>query len=402
LWSHLRRRETRSGQKATDRPHPQLYWCEAGFGVANHDGKTEKATPRRRQEARREGQIAQSKEVAVAASLLAGLMSLQAIGPGAARTFREQTTMLLGSAGQHTELPTGVLLQSVTSMVSVLPLFMGVLLFAGIAAALAQVGFVFATKAARPKMKNLSLKRGLERFKPAPAMWELTRSTLKLGLLSVLLIAPVADWMDAMKRRKNLAGALEEAHAELTAILWRVVVLAVLIAVADYAWNKWRTSKQQRMSKQEVKREHREQDGDPYQKAARRSRALSYSRNRMLHDVALADVVVTNPTHFAVALRYEPHSPAPRVVAKGMDRMAAKIRREAYRQGVLVTENKPLARELYRRCKPGQLIPAHLFEAVALVLALAYRRRPKLWQAMNSTPPVTAKTPAVATAGAAR
>lgn len=350
--------------------------------MANRDGATEKATPRRRQEARREGSIARSKEVGVAVSLLSGLLALQAIGPSAARAFRQETTLLVGTAASHQELPFEVLQGAVFRMTSTLPAFLGVLLFAGLAGAVSQVGFVFATKGAKPKLSHLHPKRGLERLKPLPATWELVRSTLKLGLLTLLLMGPVNQWLDTMAERKNLTSGLEHTQSQLMTILWRAVLLAIAIAAADYAWNRWRTAKQQRMTKQEVKREHREQEGDPYIKSARRQRAMQYSRNRMLSDVATADVVVTNPTHLAIALRYEPDSPAPKVIAKGADRLALKIRREAYRHGVLVQENKPLARELYRRCKVGHFVPAHLFEAVALLLAMAYRRNPWLWRRM--------------------
>ncbi len=110
-------------------------------------------------------------------------------------------------------------------------------------------------------------------------------------------------------------------------------------------------------------------------KAARRRRAMEMSRNRMIAEVAVADVVVTNPTHLAIALRYDPTEAAPRVLAKGANKLAAKIRREAYRNGITVLEDKPLARTLYRRVKVGHFVPTTLFEAVATVLAVAYRRR---------------------------
>lgn len=350
------------------------------------EGATEKATPRRRREARREGRIAQSREVPLAASLLAVLLALQTMGPSMARGFRDETIVLLGQTPVSSELPTEALQRSVTAMLQPLPGMLGVLMAAGVIACFSQVGFIFATKAARPKLANLSPKRGLERFKPGPAMWELVRSSAKLGLLGVLLIGPVRSWMDAVSERKNLTGSLEDTLAQIFLVLWRVVLLAMVVAAADYAWNRRRTTKQTNMTKQEIKQEHKQNEGDPLIRAARRSKMLAMSRNRMLINVAGADVVITNPTHLAIALVYEPDSPAPKVVAKGADRMAAKIRKEAYRNGVLVTENKPLARELYRRCKVGSYVPAALFEAVALVLAMVYRRRPQKWSSLFGTP----------------
>lgn len=312
------------------------------------------------------------------------------MGPSMGRTFREQTILLLGGVSRSTELPTAALQQSVTTMLQPLPALMGILMAAGVAACLSQVGFIFATKAARPKLSHLSPRRGLERFKPGPALWELVRSSAKLGLLGVLLMGPVRSWMDSVSERKNLTGSLDDTLAQIFVVLWRVVLLAIVVAAADYAWNRRRMTKQTNMTKQEVKQEHRQTEGDPHIKAARRSKALAMSRNRMLINVAGADVVITNPTHLAIALVYEADSPGPKVVAKGADRMAAKIRKEAYRHGVMVTENKPLARELYRRCRVGGYVPSALFEAVALVLAMVYRRRPQKWASLFGTPALAA------------
>jgi flagellar biosynthetic protein FlhB len=130
-----------------------------------------------------------------------------------------------------------------------------------------------------------------------------------------------------------------------------------------------------KMSKQELKEEYKSSEGDPMVRSARRQRAREMSRNRMIFDVGIADVVVTNPTRLAIALKYEDDEPAPRVVAKGANKLAAKIRAEARRNGVPVIEDKPLARALFRRIKIGHFIPGNLFEAVAAVLAVAYRRK---------------------------
>jgi flagellar biosynthetic protein FlhB len=272
----------------------------------------------------------------------------------------------------------------VFDLLGTLPAFLGLAALAGLAAGIGQVGFLFASKAAQPKLNRLSPKKGLERFKPGPAMWELFRSTMKLGLLALVMLGPIRSWMDDAEQVRGFHGMLQATQAQISAILWRSVLLAIVIAGADYAWNRRRTTKQLQMTKQDVKREHKEQEGDPYLKSRRRQKALEFSRNRMIHEVRTADVVVTNPTHFAVALRYDPEGGAPKIVAKGADRLAARIRKEAYRHGVLVTEDKLLARELHKRCKVGAYVPTHLYEAVALVLAMAYRRRPQLWKALTA------------------
>jgi flagellar biosynthesis protein FlhB len=150
--------------------------------------------------------------------------------------------------------------------------------------------------------------------------------------------------------------------------------MGLVIAMADYAFQRHKTNKQMMMSRADIKREFRDSEGDPHQKAARRRRAAELSRNRMLRDVATADVLVTNPTHLVVALRYDPAEGAPRVIAKGADKVADKIKAIARRHGVPVTQDVPLARALYRHCRVGVHVPAALYEAVAVVLAAAYRR----------------------------
>lgn len=336
--------------------------------------KTEKPTPRRKREARREGQIAKSQEVAVAFSLLGGLVGLKVFGPNAARVVMDQSRLLLGLSG--TGLSRQQLQGAALTMLihAVLP-FLGIALFMGIAAGAAQVGFVIAPKAAKPKLSHLNPKKGLQRFKPSTAAWEVGRTTLKLGVLAAVIWVPLRHWVEQLITTRRLDVALAGTAQNAWGLLARATVLAALIAAADYAINRYRTGKELKMTKQEVKQEAKDTEGDPIARALRRRRQAEISRNRMIADVGGSDVVVTNPTHYAVALRYRRPEPAPRVVAKGANQLAAKIRREAYRHGIPVVENKPLARALFRRSKVGSFIPAALYEAAALVLAVAYRRR---------------------------
>jgi flagellar biosynthetic protein FlhB len=160
-------------------------------------------------------------------------------------------------------------------------------------------------------------------------------------------------------------------------IVLRAAALASVIAASDYAVTRFRHNKEMKMTKQEMREEHKTSEGDPMVRSQRRQRAREMSRNRMIFDVGNADVVVTNPTRLAIALKYEPDELAPRIIAKGSNKIAAKIRAEARRNGVPLIENKPLARALFRKVKVGGFVPANLFEAVAAVLAVAYRRRPR-------------------------
>jgi len=334
--------------------------------------RTEKPTPRKLREARREGRIAKSQEVAVAASMVSALIALRAFGPGAARSVVEDTRLILGLAGSN---PSSAAIRSLALemlMTGILPA-LAVSVAIGTAAAVAQVGFVYAPKAAKPKLSNISPKKGLQRFKPGVAGWELGRNALKIGLLVAVTWEPVTSGMTRIAATRSLGRSLSEVGAMIGAVLLRAALLALFVALADYAMNRIRTTKQLKMTRQEVKQEAKDAEGDPHIRAQRRKRATEMSRNRIIN-VATADVVVTNPTHYAVAIAYRPPEPAPRVVAKGTDGRARRIRKEAYRHGIPVIEHRPLARALYRKAKVGMFIPTVLYEATAVVLAAAYRR----------------------------
>jgi flagellar biosynthesis protein FlhB len=311
----------------------------------------------------------------VFASLVGGLLTLRVFGGPAAEVVREETHRLF-AVGSGAELPTGLLVESAGRMIiATSGPFLAVALVVAIVAGVAQVGFKPTPKAAKPKLSHLSPKKGLERFKPAKASWELVRTALKIGLLALLVWDPMRQWADQLSTIRGLDASLEQTVGQAWTLLLRVVALAAVIAAADYAFNRWKTSKDLRMSKQDVKQEHKNTEGDPLVRGQRRRRQSELSRNRMLRDLGQADVVVVNPTHVAVALRYGADDAAPRVIAKGADHLAARIRAEAYRVGIPVTQDVPLARALYRQCKVGQHVPAALYDAVAVVLAMAYRRR---------------------------
>jgi flagellar biosynthetic protein FlhB len=358
-------------------PAPFLPWIGdtvTGAVVSRSQDKTEKPTERRKREARREGQVAKSQEVGAAISMLALVISLRIIGPGVADRIAEHTRSLFATSGRAS-LEGGIGNHVLSMFVGGLLPFLGLAALLAVAGGLLQVGFVLAPKAAKPKLSHLSLKKGLNRFKPSVFGWELARTVMKLGLLIVLFWGPTTAWIDRLGEPLGLADALDFAGSQVWTLAIRAAALALLIAAADYSVVRYRNSKELKMSKQELKDEAKNTEGNPLLKSARRRRAIEMSRNRMIFDVARAHVVVTNPTHFAVALRYEAGEPAPRVLAKGTNKLAAKIKTEAYRNGVTVLENKPLARALYRTVKVGGFIPGTLFEAVATVLAVAYRRR---------------------------
>ncbi len=352
--------------------------------MGRYDDKTEKPTARRRSDARKEGQVARSQEVAVAASLVVAALTVKVLGPATARIFGDTTRDIFTMAGTN-EIPTVALTDAAVRLfIAGVGPFLLVAVIAGVVSGVGQVGFGLTPKALMPKWSKISPKQGLEKFRPSNAAWELVRSMLKLGMLALVVWAPLMGLMDSLDTVTGLDEGINRTLGAATDIIIRATLLMLVIASLDYGVNRYKHERGLKMSKDEIKQDHKSQEGDPQFKAARRRKGMEFSRNRMLAAVATADVVVTNPTHFAVALRYDQEKGAPQVIAKGVDSMAQKIKAEARRNGVMVIENRPLARGLYRRVKLEGFVPSDLYEAVAVVLALVYRRRGRVRNVLGS------------------
>ena len=304
------------------------------------------------------------------------VLAMRFLAPAAAMEIAERARAIFAVAGRATLTPEIGSHVIGMIMIGLVPFLLAATVF-GLAGGVGQVGLTLAPKAAKPKLSNLSLKKGLNRFKPSVFMWELVKAVGKVGLLVAFIWGPLMAWMGRLGEPLGIVDAIGFTGDQVWQIVLRAAGLAVVIAGSDYAVNRIRHNKEMKMTKQEMREEFKSSEGDPMVRAARRQRAREMSRNRMIFDVAMADVVVTNPTRLAIALKYDPDELAPRIVAKGSNRIAAKIRREARRNGVPLIENKPLARTLFRKVKVGGFVPANLFEAVAAVLAVAYRRRPR-------------------------
>ena len=342
--------------------------------MGRSEGRTEKPTERRKRKVRREGRNAKSHEVAVALSLAVAVAAAQLVFPAIARHLMQGMSDLFRLSGSA-DTPAAVAPVARTMFTASLAPLMGLVVVAAVGAGLVQTGFALAPAAAKPKLSHLSPTKGLQRFKPATMAWEATRSVVKIGLIFGVTLGPIRQVMAESHDARGLGGWLPLVAMHARTMLVRAAGLAVVVAVADYAVTRFKTMRTIRMTRQELKEEVRETEGDPLARGLRRRRALELSRNRMIADVTTADVLVTNPTHFAVALKYTVGEPAPRVVAKGAGEFARKLRRLARRHGVLVREDPPLARTIFRRCKVGHFIPTALYEAVAVILAVAYRRR---------------------------
>ncbi len=338
--------------------------------------KTEKPTPKKRKESRKEGQVARTQEFGGWASMLLVALALPVVLTHELESLRELMVSALtwqGDASVHDAFD-GLRRGATHAFVSLIVLGASVLVV-GVASTLAQGGFYLATKQVKPSFSKLSLIKGAKRLFGPQVLWEGAKMLLKSSVVAVLVYAAIRSLMPLIGGFVPIAVVLEIVSGKAMSLIRNVAMAGIVLAAADYAMQRRRVGKQTRMTKQEVKQEHKQSEGDPMVKAAIRSRQLAAARNRMMADIALADVVLVNPTHVAVALRYEAELGAPRVVARGAGAVAAAIRERAKESKVPLVRDVPLARTLYSSTKVGQTIPPELFAAVASVLAFVISRR---------------------------
>jgi flagellar biosynthetic protein FlhB len=248
-----------------------------------------------------------------------------------------------------------------------------------IAASAAQGGIHPATKLLKPDFKRLNPWPGIKRIFGPHALWEAAKTTIKTLALGLVLYVAIQGLLPQLLTAGSLplSATVTAAAGDTLMIIRWAAVAGIAMAVADFLMVRRRNNKQLKMSVQDVKDEYRRSEGDPQLKGAIRSRQLAMSRNRMMADVATADVVLVNPTHVAVALRYDPVKGAPRVVAKGAGTIATRIRALAEQNRIPMVEDVPLARALHKACEVGQEIPPELYTAVATVLAFVMALKAK-------------------------
>jgi flagellar biosynthetic protein FlhB len=334
--------------------------------------KTEAPTPQRLQKARKEGQTPRTQELGTWLGVAAASVLLPMLVGNAFEEVQKLFVQIGSVASQPEPEKISVLLgQALSSfMMTLLPLSLG-LLVVGTASAAVQGGVTFATKPMKPTWAKLNPFPGIKKMVGTQGLWEATKALIKTAALAtvVLVTSDRAQTLVASSGALPLS-AVAATFTDSAILMFRVVaVTGLVIAVADYLVVRKKTRKQLKMSKYEITREHKQSEGDPFMKAHRKGVALSMSRNRMMSEVAEADVLLVNPTHVAVALKYDPAKGAPRVVAKGAGEVAAKLREIAAEARVPLVQDIPLARALHASCDLGQEVPAQLFTAVARVLA---------------------------------
>ncbi len=345
---------------------------------ADKSQKTEKPTPKRKKEAHEKGQIARTPELATWLGMLVLSQTIKSTVEHGAKTF---TGMLQGMAlviakpdqGSASRYAAKSALQGAELIAPLMLVLMGVTIVVW----LGQVGLKPSLKRLKPDFSRLNAAKGLKRLVSPQSYWEVAKSILKVAVLTAVVWPAIAHASNVFA--SGTANSLNEVASvtALTAlsVLRNVSVAALMIAVADYIVQKRRVNKEIAMTKQEVKEEYKRNEGNPEMRRAIRQRQAAIGRNRMIGLVSQADVVVVNPTHYSVALKYEATKGAPQVVAKGAGVMAARIRREAEAHGVPIVHEPVLTRALYRVCEIGTLIPAELYEGVAHLLAFVFSLR---------------------------
>ena len=342
----------------------------------NRDDRTEKPTAKRKKDARSEGQIAKTPE-------LAGWLSMLAVAQAAPSYYGSAEKRVVGVFTEASHVmanPTApgaltVLEHGLAQALYIMLPILGVIMVLGLFATVAQVGFVVATKAAAPKLSRLNPIQGIRHLFSAATVWQLVKEILKLSIIGLLSYQIMAGMVRQLvyAQPTGMGPVLAYAGGRILALVREVAVAGLLVAVGDYAFQRRRTNKDLKMTKQEVKEESKSQEGDPQVKGKIKAKQRQMSRMRMMAAVAGADVVVTNPTHFAVALRYEPGTgQAPRVVAKGADEVARRIREVAAEHSVPIVEDPPVARALFAACEVDAFVPQELFMAVARLLAFVF------------------------------
>jgi len=341
--------------------------------------KTEEATSKRRQEAFENGQFAQSPDVSVAVSLIAAFVTLLFAAPGVAAKVMSLGAYVFGNLQRFDVSASGLqfwVQQAMTFMGSLVFPIVAAAMFAGVTAGGMQSGFRLTPKVLELKWDRLNPVNGFQRVVSKEVLVRFGIDLLKLLALSAVLWAAVARILDDPIFYTPVAVGHVGAFISDTTLymLVRIAIAVSIIAVISYvhAWRK--TNYDLMMTKEEVKQERKNQEIDPHVKAAQRALARRLLQHQMLQAVPTADVVVTNPTHFAVALKYERgRDRAPIVVARGRDVFARRIKELAARHEVPMVENRPVARALFKYGQVGKEIPAQLYQAVAEILGFVYR-----------------------------
>lgn len=343
--------------------------------------KTEQPTASKKEKARSEGQVALSKEVATAIIFIASFLALKVFAgylyEGSIEIFYKNLTLIesIDDIFNINYINNLILFVMQRIFIICLPIF-AVCLFFGLIVNLIQVGWKPSSKLLKPKLSAFNPVNGFKRIISVRSLVEFVKSLLKLAIVSIAIYSCLKDevyQIQSLMFMDLFQGLLYIGNVCVNLGI-KVGIYFILVAVLDYAYTRYSHNKKLKMTKQEVKDEHKMSEGDPQIKGKIRQKMREVSMRRMMQEIPNADVVITNPTHYAVALKYDNlTSRAPIVVAKGVDHLARRIKEIAKENNVEIVENRPLARTLYSTVDIGKEIPPELYQAVAEVLAFVYK-----------------------------
>lgn len=346
--------------------------------------KTEKASQKRKQDERKKGNIFLSQEVITIFTLLVTFYTLKLLMKFIVETLESSIKYFSGLAATMTELTYNNLYDFLINLIIVFAkTAMIPLLVCGLAAIIAtmlQTKMLFSSKAFSFKAERINPLKGLKKLFSMRSFVELLKSLLKITVVLYVVYSVIKSEIFLMPRMMDMSfiQAFSKTGSIIMSIVLKASIVFIFVAGADYLYQWWQYEKNLRMSKQEVKDEYKQTEGDPQIKSRIKSMQQQRARRRMMQNVPTADVVIRNPTHFAVAIKYDQElNRAPRVVAKGMDSLALRIVKTAEENGVYVMENKPLARGLYESVDLDREIPESFYRAVAEVLAFVYSLKKK-------------------------
>ena len=351
---------------------------------AEGEDKTEEPTEKRRQDARKKGQVARSQELNTAFVLLMGFFVLRILWEYIYNNIATYTVYIYTHIPESTSVETirelfiGIMLLLAKTAFPV----MAAILIMGLAVNIFQVGFLITTERLEPTLSKLNPINGFGRIFSKRSLLELVKSIFKIIIIGSFLYTYLKDQIPFIPYLIyfDLARSLEEIASIIFNMVFKVIAIIILMAVLDYMYQKWQTTQDLKMSKQEVKDEYKQMEGDPQIKGKIKRKQREMAMMRMMQEVPKADVIITNPTHLAIALMYKQGMVAPLIVAKGQDLVAEKIKQIAREHRVTIVENKPLARALYTAAEVGDVVPQELYQAVAEVLAYVYKLKNRVPQ----------------------
>ena len=345
--------------------------------------KTEKATPKKRKDQRKEGNVLQSKEIGIAASVLGIFAAMRLLLGFISENIFSYTGSVFEELGS-TYVTTDNIMTIWVDVITVVGITVGpvclIAIFLGIFPTFAQSRGLFTMKALKPMFSRLNPLSGIKKLFSLQSIVGILKGLIEVIIISVVIYNEIRDRLPkfVMLIDTGVAAGVTYALVTIFDLVLLICIMLVFVAAADFLFQWWQFEKKLKMSKQEVKEEFKQMEGDPQIKSKIKQRQQQMATQRMMHDVPKADVVVRNPTHFAVALKYDQDkNNAPQVLAKGKDLIALRIVQIAEENDVMTIANLPLARSLYSMVDVGREIPAELYNAVAEVLTVVYREKHK-------------------------